>query len=128
MEQPESTLPVQATVTTAIETKKPEKKTGDAFCRQCGETISQYAEICPKCGVRQKSEKNPGTAAVLSFLVVGLGQIYNGEIGKGLLFMFIAVICFLLISVVIGLFMLPGFWIFNIFEAYATAKKMSGEN
>src|SRR4030042_4051108 len=29
--------------------------------------------------------KNPGLAAVLSFFVVGLGQIYNGQIGKGLL-------------------------------------------
>ena len=27
---------------------------------------------------------NPGTAAVLSFLLSGLGQIYNGQIKKGL--------------------------------------------
>jgi len=31
--------------------------------------------------------KNPGTAAVLSFFYVGLGQIYNGQIGKGILMM-----------------------------------------
>lgn len=30
--------------------------------------------------------KNPGVAAVLSFFWTGLGQIYNGRIGKGLLF------------------------------------------
>ena len=28
--------------------------------------------------------QNPGVAAVLSFLLSGLGQIYNGEIRKGL--------------------------------------------
>lgn len=28
--------------------------------------------------------KNPGIAAVLSFLITGLGQIYNGQIGKGI--------------------------------------------
>jgi TM2 domain-containing membrane protein YozV len=28
--------------------------------------------------------KNPGLAAILSFFVVGLGQIYNGQIGKGI--------------------------------------------
>ena len=31
--------------------------------------------------------KSPGVAAVLSFFWAGLGQIYNGEIGKGILFM-----------------------------------------
>lgn len=30
---------------------------------------------------------NPGTSAILSFFWTGLGQIYNGELGKGLLFM-----------------------------------------
>jgi len=34
---------------------------------------------------RQDPPVNPGTAAVLSFLVSGLGQIYNGQIGLGLL-------------------------------------------
>lgn len=27
--------------------------------------------------------KNPGLAAVLSFFFMGLGQIYNGQIAKG---------------------------------------------
>jgi TM2 domain-containing membrane protein YozV len=27
--------------------------------------------------------KNPGLAAVLSFFISGLGQIYNGQIAKG---------------------------------------------
>lgn len=30
--------------------------------------------------------KDPGIAAVLSFFVTGLGQIYNGQIGKGILY------------------------------------------
>jgi hypothetical protein len=28
--------------------------------------------------------KNPGTAALLSFLLPGLGQMYNGQVGKGI--------------------------------------------
>ena len=32
---------------------------------------------------------NPGVSAVLSFVFTGLGQIYNGRIGKGLFLMFI---------------------------------------
>ena len=30
--------------------------------------------------------KNPGLAAVLSFFYMGLGQIYNGQISKGIIF------------------------------------------
>lgn len=33
--------------------------------------------------------KNPGVAAVLSFLIPGLGQIYNGRFGKGLMHLLI---------------------------------------
>lgn len=36
--------------------------------------------------------KNPGVAAVLSFIFIGLGQVYNGDIKKGLLLMLISAI------------------------------------
>jgi TM2 domain-containing membrane protein YozV len=29
-------------------------------------------------------EKNPVVAGLLSFLIIGLGQIYNGQVAKGL--------------------------------------------
>jgi len=31
-----------------------EKSADENFCRSCGETIKKEAEICPRCGVRQK--------------------------------------------------------------------------
>jgi uncharacterized membrane protein YhaH (DUF805 family)/RNA polymerase subunit RPABC4/transcription elongation factor Spt4 len=31
-----------------------EKKADEVFCFACGEAIKQEAEICPKCGIRQK--------------------------------------------------------------------------
>jgi TM2 domain-containing membrane protein YozV len=98
-----------------------------AFCKTCGSEILAEAEICPKCGVRQKTDqlKNPGAAAVLSFLWVGLGQIYNGQIGKGLLFIFLQIINCLLIFVVIGLITVPAFWIYGIYDAYTTADKIN---
>ena len=49
--------------------------------------------------------KNPGVAAVLSFIFTGLGQIYNGEIKKGLLLMFISAVslaCVILGAVITG--------------------------
>ncbi len=64
------------------------------FCPNCGAEIDKNAEICPKCGVRVMvptyvEKKSTGIAAVLSFVFVGLGQIYNGQIGKGILFVII---------------------------------------
>lgn len=61
------------------------------------------------------SPKSAGLAAILSFLIVGLGQIYNGQVGKGIL-MFVG--CVLLWFVFLG-------WIVTIWsciDAYQTAK------
>ena len=104
------------------------------FCQHCGKKIDAEAEICPKCGVRVKAtptyteNKSTGIAAVLSFLFVGLGQIYNGQIGKGIMFIIIGVILILTIFVLIGFILYPLFWVYNIYDAYNTAKKInSGE-
>lgn len=50
---------------------------------------------------------NPGLAAVLSFIFNGLGQLYNGQITKGLLIIFLSAIAML--SLIIGS-VLIGFW------------------
>ena len=75
------------------------------FCSNCGAEIDTRAEICPKCGARvappptsfpptiMAERKNEGLAAVLSFLFFGLGQIYNGQIGKGILFIVVGSGC-----------------------------------
>ena len=68
-----------------------------------------------------QTRRDPGIAAVLSFLVTGLGQIYNGEIGKGILLMVIQVINFFLCFVLIGLITFPMVWIYGIYDAYQTA-------
>ncbi|MDD5729721.1 MAG: hypothetical protein PHN57_01135 [Candidatus Omnitrophica bacterium] len=48
---------------------------------------------------------HPGTAAVLSFVFNGLGQLYNGQIKKGLVIIFfsaLSLLVFLAGSIVIG--------------------------
>jgi TM2 domain-containing membrane protein YozV len=99
-----------------------------AFCSTCGKPLPfENAEICPNCGVRIqgqpapiKGEKSPGIAALLSFFFTGLGQVYNGDLKRGVLF---------LISTIVGLlfFIIPGIivWGYQIYDAYSTAKKMS---
>lgn len=71
--------------------------------------------------------KNPGVAAVLSFLICGLGQIYNGQIGKGIGFFIAAGVSGLLCTVVIGFILLPIVWIYNIYDAYKTADRLNKE-
>lgn len=67
--------------------------------------------------------KNPGWATVLSFFFAGLGQIYNGEIGKGLLFLIVQLFNFLLTFVLIGWLTAPVVWVWGIVDAYRSAEK-----
>jgi len=66
---------------------------------------------------------NAGIAAVLSFFVTGLGQIYNGQIFKGIIFFIIGIVNILLMFVFIGLVTAPIFWIIGIVDAYSSAEK-----
>jgi len=64
------------------------------------------------------SRKDPTIAALLSCLIVGLGQLYNGQAVKGIL-MFVA--CVFLWAVALG-------WIVNIWaivDAYTSAKRIN---
>ena len=72
-----------------------------------------------------QTKKNPGLAAVASFFFSGLGQIYNGEILKGVLLMVIQVINVLLMCVVIGFLTYPLVWIYGIWDAYKSAEKFN---
>lgn len=70
-------------------------------------------------------QKNPGLAAVLSFLVCGLGQIYNGQIGKGIGLLVAAIISGMLCLVIIGFILLPIIYIYSIYDAYKTAEAIN---
>lgn len=69
--------------------------------------------------------KNAGLSAVLSFFWAGLGQIYNGEIGKGLVIMVAQIINVLLMFILIGFITYPILWIWGIYDSYNTADKIN---
>lgn len=75
---------------------------GEIYCKQC---------ISEKAGGEQKQKKSPILAAILSFCLGGLGQVYNGQPGKGLLIFFTSIL------------IIP--WIIGIFDAYITANKIN---
>ncbi len=65
--------------------------------------------------------KSPLIAAICSFFIPGLGQVYNGEgILKGLLF-YIGTIIGSLILVIPGL----AIWLYGIYNAYTVAQRMN---
>ncbi|MBP1928134.1 TM2 domain-containing membrane protein YozV [Methanolinea mesophila] len=67
----------------------------------------------------ERDKKSPAVAGVVAFFFAGLGQIYNGQNFKGFL---------ILAGTIFGLALLiiPGvvIWLFGIYDAYTTAKKM----
>lgn len=81
-------------------------------CAACNNTISVSAASCPHCGEpgiafhdgpeppsavvvqNQPPQRqwSPGIAAVLSFLIPGMGQMYKGQIFNGLLWLIIVAV------------------------------------
>jgi TM2 domain-containing membrane protein YozV len=112
-----------------------------AFCENCGANVNPGDQFCDSCGaslgaatMEQKftqpepaapaktpaagqGEKNPVLAAIL---VCGLGQVYNGSFGKGILILFGTLIGYLI-------FVIPGIivLVYGMYDAYMTAKKMN---
>jgi len=72
-----------------------------------------------------KFYKNPAVATILSLFVMGLGQIYNGQIGKGILFIVLYGISCLLMFVIIGFITTPILWIIGMVDANKSAKKIN---
>ena len=66
--------------------------------------------------------RSPILAAVLSLIVAGLGQIYNGQVTKGVIFIVIQLINGALTAVLIGWFLLPLVGLWAMIDAYMTAK------
>jgi TM2 domain-containing membrane protein YozV len=106
------------------------------FCTNCGKELQfENAEICPFCGVRIKESpkpqqskiKSPWIAAIASLIVPGLGQIYCGQIGRGIgtFFTFI-LFCFMIVTL-LGLILAPLFYIWNIADAFNLATRINNE-
>ena len=101
----------------------------EQYCSSCGSVIKTEATICPECGVKQDetSDNDPGVAALLSGvgiiipIAAGAGQIYNGELAKGIILSIVQIINALLIFVLIGWVTYPIVGIYAIYDAYKNA-------
>ena len=78
------------------------------YCRECGQQVSSEAPTCPHCGVPRPvllpvaqpepqfrhptfapppKQHDTTVAALLSFFLPGVGQMYKGEVGLGVAFL-----------------------------------------
>lgn len=67
--------------------------------------------------------RSPLLAAVLSLIFSGLGQIYNGEIAKGVVFIVVQLINAALTTVLIGFVLMPIVGLWAMIDAYLVAKR-----
>jgi TM2 domain-containing membrane protein YozV len=118
------------------------------FCENCGAQVSENTEFCENCGEKTGSsgpalssptdaspvtqplqpdktaidlkKKNPFLALVLSLLISGVGQMYNGQVKKGLVLLVGLIIFFVAfwpIAIIV--------WLFGMYDAYTTALKIN---
>ena len=108
------------------------------ICPNCGSEVPIDANFCPKCGVNftesrpsqqthppidqasspedRSDRKDPILAAILSFIIPGVGQIYVGATTRGVAYIILAIIFYIL-------FIIPGviFAIYAVYDAYRLA-------
>ena len=108
------------------------------FCSNCGFEMPKASKFCPECGTTAErvppvmntttivvpSNKSSGLAALLSFLIIGLGQVYLGLTKKGIILFVLAIISGILIFVLIGWILWVLVWVYAIYDAYNSGEKM----
>lgn len=70
----------------------------------------------------QNSTLRPWLAAALS-LLCGLGQLYNGQLTKGMVLIVLGTASLLSVSLPIGKIMVPIIWTYAIVDAYLVARR-----
>ncbi len=108
------------------------------FCSNCGFEMPEASKFCPECGTTAErvppvmntttivvpSNKSSGLAALLSFLIIGLGQVYLGLTKKGIILFLLAIISGVLMMVLIGWITWLLVWGYAIYDAYNSCEKM----
>jgi len=93
------------------------------YCHNCGNELNALQEMCTSCGIiLKKSPKgtHPLVPGLLTFLIPGVGQIINNQMGKGFLCIFISTIIIFFIPFPLG-FIFVGLPI--LIDAYLIGKK-----
>ena len=113
------------------------------YCPNCGMQIPDSARFCEHCGTKTElpsgggidyndrrmasimvNKKNEALALILSLLIPGLGQIYNGQTSKGIMI----IVAIIVIAVLTAVLLFPMIlyiilWIYAMYDAFKEAKE-----
>ena len=108
------------------------------FCKKCGTDVGD-SEYCPNCGEPMKgapsgsqenlntavmmNQKSEALALILSLIIPGVGEMYAGKVGKGVIILLLAILSAALIMLLIGFIMYPIVWIYSMIDSYNLAKQ-----
>jgi TM2 domain-containing membrane protein YozV len=125
------------------------------YCPECGRESPDDAKYCSSCGASLQVDisedptinqnipneeekhsdvndisvkKSPSTAAILSFLFLGSGQVYNGQLSPAILLLvvnFVGVLVAGFYNWILGGIIIIAAYLGSISHAYSTAKKMN---
>lgn len=82
-----------------------------------GAAVAEPSPVVTAAAPASVTGKNPALAVILSFFIAGLGQIYNGDWKKGIVFFVAAIVGFALTG---GLLTLA-VWIWGMVDAWQVA-------
>ena len=108
--------------------------TGKEYCGNCGNAVKPEQAICLSCGCAltggntgtnnnapiQNNGKSASTATILSCLVTGLGQMYLGQVLKGVAILLGGIVLSCLTAGILGI----PIWIIAMVDAHKIGKRL----
>jgi len=94
---------------------------GKLVCKNCAQNLANRQVSAPSAA----NKKEPFLALILSFLIPGLGQLYNGDLTKGIFLFLGAIVSVVLMFVCIGFLTYLAIWIYGMYDAYIYAEKIN---
>ncbi|MGD9673754.1 MAG: hypothetical protein AB7U98_09785 [Candidatus Nitrosocosmicus sp.] len=108
------------------------------YCRNCGGNLpSENSSFCPVCGKPQNNAsavtmasqtKNPGTAIIIALIAGilgfnGIGHMYIGKIGKGIILLIVGwiILALTILFIPVGIIYII-FWLWQAYDVNSKAK------
>jgi TM2 domain-containing membrane protein YozV len=97
---------------------------GNAVCPDCMTSVNGRI-VCQECLRKMASQtvavrrKEPVLSLILSFLLPGVGQVYNGQVRKGLIMLVVYILLWWTCIVTLVL------WIYGMYDGYTTAERIN---
>ena len=112
-----------------VEFTQPQQHATPPYTPPITQAHYHYHESRPYSSHSSAPQVNSGISAVLSFIWTGAGNIYNGNIGKGLMICLVQIVLIIFAAFTcIGLPLALIFWAWGIYDAHREAEEINRRN